>query len=182
MTDPLLTVDWVIKTFGGLTAIDGAAFDVSAASITGLIGPNGARKTTLFDVVTGVYTLDSGRMLFQGEEISGQSSTEIARQGIGRTFQMPRLFEGMTVLENIRFAAMNQMSESVLGVFTKPETVRNEERAIRTARRDAKQRRVSNASNGAGANAQSCRPPDRRTERRASTTAHRPNVRPHRTN
>ncbi|MFC6962631.1 ATP-binding cassette domain-containing protein [Halocatena marina] len=56
MTDPLLTVDWVIKTFGGLTAIDGAAFDVSAASITGLIGPNGARKTTLFDVVTGVYT------------------------------------------------------------------------------------------------------------------------------
>lgn len=130
MTDPILSVRNVEKRFGGLVAVDGASFDVETGSITGLIGPNGAGKTTLFNVLTGFYAPDGGRVLFRGEEIQGSSPTRIARAGIGRTFQTPRIFEGMTVEENLAFAAKNQTGETALGVLTRPGRVRTEEAAI----------------------------------------------------
>lgn len=130
-SDPLLDVEEVVKTFGGLVAVDGATFEVPEGSITGLIGPNGAGKTTLFNVMTGFHAPDSGRVLFQGEEIQNQAPNRIARLGIGRTFQTPRIFEGMSITENLTFSAKDQTGESVVGVFTRPGAVREEEAAVR---------------------------------------------------
>jgi ABC-type branched-subunit amino acid transport system ATPase component len=128
--DALLEVDDVVKTFGGLVAVDGATFDVERESITGLIGPNGAGKSTLFDCITGVHGLDSGAVRLNGDEIQGLSPTAVARRGVGRTFQTPKTFRGMTVRENLAFAAKNQTGERALGPLLQSGTVRSEERDI----------------------------------------------------
>jgi branched-chain amino acid transport system ATP-binding protein len=129
--DAVLSVEAVVKTFGGLTAVDGATFDVPEGSITGLIGPNGAGKTTLFDVVTGVHAPDSGCIRLGGREIQGKSPDEIARLGVGRTFQTPRVFRGMTVAENVAFAATGQTGESAVGALVRGGTVAREEVDLR---------------------------------------------------
>jgi len=129
--DTILSVKDVIKRFGGLSAVDGATFDVPERSITGLIGPNGAGKTTLFDVITGIYRPDSGHIRLDGEEIQGESPDEIAKRGVGRTFQTPRIFHGMTVAENLAFAAKGQTGESAVGALVRPGTITNEEAALR---------------------------------------------------
>jgi branched-chain amino acid transport system ATP-binding protein len=126
----LLEVDGLVKRFGGLVAVDGATFDVAEGSITGLIGPNGAGKSTLFDCITGVYDVDGGEVRLEGEPIQGQSSDRIARRGVGRTFQTPKTFRGMSVRENLAFAARDQTGESALGALARPGTVRDEEGAI----------------------------------------------------
>ena len=128
--DPLLAVDDVVKTFGGLVAVDGATFSVDDGSITGLIGPNGAGKSTLFDCITGVHAPDSGTISLGTEEIQGRSPTAIARRGVGRTFQTPKTFRGMTVRENLAFAARDQTGERALGSLVRSGTVDTEERAI----------------------------------------------------
>lgn len=130
MSDDILSVRNIVKKFGGLVAIDGASFDVEEGTITGLIGPNGAGKTTLFNVLTGFYTPNQGQVVFRGQEIQGRSPTQIAQAGIGRTFQTPRIFEGMTVAENLAFAAKNQTGESALGVLARPGRVSEEEAQI----------------------------------------------------
>ena len=84
--DAVLSVEDLVKTFGGLTAVDGATFDVPGGSVTGLIGPNGAGKTTLFDVITGIHEPDSGRIRLSDRDIQGTSPEEVARLGVGRTF------------------------------------------------------------------------------------------------
>ena len=129
-TDPLLAVDDVVKKFGGLVAIDGATFDVERESITGLIGPNGAGKSTLFDCSTGVHAPDRGAIRLDGEEIQGRSSTAIARRGVGRTFQTPKTFRGMTVRQNLAFAAGGQSGERALNSLFRPGTVGREERNV----------------------------------------------------
>ena len=129
--DPLLAVEDVVKTFGGLVAVDGATFDVERESITGLIGPNGAGKSTLFDCITGVHAPDSGTIRLGGEEIQGRSPTAVARRGIGRTFQTPKTFRGMTVRENLAFAARGQTGERALNTLFRPGTVDAEEADIR---------------------------------------------------
>lgn len=128
---PLLTVEAVVKTFGGLAAIDGASFEVPDGSITGLIGPNGAGKTTLFDVITGVHDPDDGRILLGKAPIQGKDPDEIARLGVGRTFQTPRIFRGMTVTENVAFAATHQTGESAFGALVRGVTVAREEADLR---------------------------------------------------
>lgn len=128
--DPLLEIDDVTKTFGGLTAVDGASFTVEEGSITGLIGPNGAGKSTLFNCITGFHAIDSGRVLHRGEEIQDLSPDGIARRGVGRTFQTPKTFRGMSVRENLAFAATGQTGENALGVFLQSGTVDAEEDAI----------------------------------------------------
>ena len=128
--DALLTVDDVVKTFGGLVAVDGATFDVEEGSITGLIGPNGAGKSTLFDCITGVHRPDSGFVRLHGEDIQGLSPTKVARSGVGRTFQTPKTFRGMTVRENLAFAAEGQAGERALGPLLRSGTVRGEERGV----------------------------------------------------
>lgn len=125
-----LRVENLKKAFGGLVAVDGASFDVPEGSITGIVGPNGAGKTTLFNLVAGALPADDGRVLLNGNEIGHLSAPERTREGLGRTFQTPRVFGGMTVIDNLRFAAINQTGESVTGAFFRPGTVATEEAAI----------------------------------------------------
>ena len=131
MTDtPALAVDDLVKTFGGLTAVDGASFSVPDGSITGLIGPNGAGKSTLFNLVTGVLTPDSGSIRLRGEDIVGRPPHAVAAAGVGRTFQTPKLFAGMSVAANLAFAAPDQTGESALRALTRPSVVAAEEAAL----------------------------------------------------
>lgn len=106
MSDTLLQVESVTKTFGGLHAVQQVSFDMAKGSIVGLIGPNGAGKTTLFNVISGYYAPNAGRILFGGQDISGMPPYKLAAIGIGRTFQVVKPFPGLTVLENVVIAAL----------------------------------------------------------------------------
>jgi ABC-type branched-subunit amino acid transport system ATPase component len=97
-----LRVEGLVKSFGGLRALDGVSFGVLPGTITGLIGPNGAGKTTLLDVVCGVLRPDRGRVYYQGRDITGLPPHTVARLGLGRTFQLSRVFPRLTVWENLR--------------------------------------------------------------------------------
>ena len=101
MPGPLLELRHVHKAFGGIRAVNGVDLGVPRGSITGLIGPNGSGKTTLFNVVSGSSTVDIGEVLLDGERIDGLRPCRRAHRGLGRTFQVTRLFAGMTVLENV---------------------------------------------------------------------------------
>jgi branched-chain amino acid transport system ATP-binding protein len=101
----VLSVNNVIKRFGGLVAVNGVNLNLEKGDLAGLIGPNGAGKTTVFNLLTGVYTPTSGSIKFNGQEISGKKPNEIARLGVCRTFQNIRLFPELTVLDNVRTSA-----------------------------------------------------------------------------
>ena len=92
------------KTFGGVVALAGVDITVPLDQILGIVGPNGSGKTTLFNVVTGVYRPTAGRVVWQGEDITGRPSYEIARKGLVRTFQQAMSFKGLSVQENVRIA------------------------------------------------------------------------------
>lgn len=96
-----LEVVGLTKVFGGLKAVNACSFTVSAGSITGLIGPNGAGKTTAFNMISGVIRPDSGTVHFDGKDITGSMPHKAARQGLGRTFQITRELEDLTVMENM---------------------------------------------------------------------------------
>ena len=97
----LLEIREVSKRFGGLTALSDVSYSVNQGEILGLIGPNGAGKTTLFNVVNGFYPPSKGEVLFKGERISGFKPHQICKQGIGRTFQVVKPLQRMTVLDNV---------------------------------------------------------------------------------
>jgi branched-chain amino acid transport system permease protein len=125
---PLLEVRDLDKRFGGLRAVDGCSFEVPEGSITALIGPNGSGKTTVFNLIGGTMRPDAGEVWFDGERIDGLRSWRRAYRGIGRTFQITRLFREMTVLENVvaplrefRFGQLNA------GAVSGPEAERAEE-------------------------------------------------------
>jgi branched-chain amino acid transport system ATP-binding protein len=99
--EPILRIDEVVKKFGEVAALDHCSFTIEAGTITGLIGPNGAGKTTLFNLITGVIQPDDGHIYLKGEEITGKKPYEIARRGVGRTYQIIRVFPRMTLLENL---------------------------------------------------------------------------------
>jgi branched-chain amino acid transport system permease protein len=111
---PLLEVTDLRKAFGGLKAVDGASLVVPEGSITGLIGPNGSGKTTLFNLIDNTIHADGGEIRLAGERIDGLSSWARAHRGLGRTFQITRLFREMTVLENV-VAAQRSFSWGQLG-------------------------------------------------------------------
>ncbi len=111
--DPILEVEGVVKQFGGITAVDGATFEIERGSITGLIGPNGAGKSTTFNCITGVYEPDEGSVVFDGTDITGRTPNRVATAGLVRTFQIAREFPEMTVLENMMLAPKNQLGESM---------------------------------------------------------------------
>ncbi|GAA4530362.1 ATP-binding cassette domain-containing protein [Chelativorans composti] len=102
---PLIRVDKARKTFGGLVAVNDVSFEVKAGQIVGLIGPNGAGKSTTFDLITGMNHLTAGQILFNGKPLSGLSPREIARLGVARTFQHPKILPDMSVLENVALGA-----------------------------------------------------------------------------
>lgn len=97
----LMAVSNAFKRFGGRVALDGVSCRVRAGAITGMIGPNGSGKSTLFNCIAGTEKLDRGRVEFAGADITGRTPSEICMRGIGRTFQISRLFREMTVLENL---------------------------------------------------------------------------------
>jgi branched-chain amino acid transport system ATP-binding protein len=101
-----LDVRDVSKSFGGIQALNGVSFRIKGNELIGLIGPNGAGKTTLTNVLDGVYKPTGGQVWFKGQRIDGLQPYEIARRGLGRTFQVTRAFRRMTVLENMLVPAM----------------------------------------------------------------------------
>ena len=107
----LLEVRGVSKSFRGLKAVQGAAFEVAQGDIHGLIGPNGAGKTTLFNVIAGVYAPDAGEILFDGRPIHGLRPDQVCAAGIGRTFQIVKPFAGLSVLDNIVVGALHAFKD-----------------------------------------------------------------------
>lgn len=105
MAEQLLSVNAVTKCFGGLTAVNNVTCQVNKGEIVGLLGPNGAGKTTLFNVISGYYAPTSGSIVFNGQDISGKPPYDLARLGIGRTFQVVKPFAGLSVLENVVIAS-----------------------------------------------------------------------------
>lgn len=105
--DKIIQTQNLTKRFGGLVAVNEVDFSIDRGEVRGLIGPNGSGKTTLINLITGVYEPSSGKIFFKGEDITGWSPNRIAQRGLLRTFQIPRLFGSMTLLENMlipRFA------------------------------------------------------------------------------
>ena len=105
---PLLSVTGLTKTFGGLHAVSACSFEIAPATIVGLIGPNGSGKTTVFNLITKLLRPDAGAVFFDGERIDGLKTYEIARRGIGRTFQAVKIFRDLTVWDNLSIAAMGR--------------------------------------------------------------------------
>lgn len=110
----LLEVKNLGVSFGGLRAVDEVDFTIEEGQLYGLIGPNGAGKTTIFNLLTGVYKPTEGTIAINGENIVGKKTSEINLAGLGRTFQNIRLFDNMTVLDNIKTALDNQYKYSLL--------------------------------------------------------------------
>ena len=125
----MLEVRSVSKRFGGATAVADASLNVAAGEIAGLIGPNGAGKTTLFNLVAGSLRPNAGEIRFDGVSITEERPHRRLRRGVGRTFQIPRPFAGMTVLENLLAAAQNQSGERMLANWFLAANVARQERA-----------------------------------------------------
>lgn len=106
----LLKVEGVTKSFGGLQALSGCSLSVEKGSIAGLIGPNGSGKTTLFNVITGYVKPDAGTVTFEERDITSASPSQVFTLGVGRTFQITRIFPRITVLENMLVASQRQES------------------------------------------------------------------------
>lgn len=100
-SDVILKITDIYKSFGGVKAVNGVSLEVKRGSITGLIGPNGSGKTTLFNCITGTYDIDRGSVVLNGEEISKLQPWVRAHKGLGRTFQITKLFKSMNVLDNL---------------------------------------------------------------------------------
>lgn len=132
--DPILVVDSVRRSFGGLTAVDVDHLEVQRGTITALIGPNGAGKSTLFNLLTGFDRVDSGRWTYEGTPINGRSGHKVARSGMVRTFQLTKALTRMTVLDNMLLGAQKQFGERMLGSLLRPvwhrEEQANTERAL----------------------------------------------------
>ena len=113
----MLSVLGISKSFRGLRAVSNASFDVPQGGIVALIGPNGAGKTTCFNMIAGVFAPDTGKVLFNGTEISGRRPDQICAAGIGRTFQIVKPFAGLSVLDNVMVGAFLR-EKTTLGART----------------------------------------------------------------
>lgn len=130
-TTPILSVQDLVKDFGGLRAVNHCTLDVKPGTVTGLIGPNGAGKTTLFGLITGFIKPTSGRVYFNGKAITGLPPHRIFHEGLSRTFQIPREHKSMTVLENLMLVPAGQLGERIWNPWFRPGRVRQQEDVIR---------------------------------------------------
>src|SRR3989441_6412762 len=135
MASNILSVQGISKSFGNLHALDGVSLDVVERKVSILIGPNGSGKTTLINVISGLYTPDTGKVLFEKEDVTGYPPFKLYKLGMGRTFQIPALFWKLTVLENLLVAEKNNPGESflksIIGRSWKDSEVRAVEKASR---------------------------------------------------
>lgn len=127
----MLILDDVVKAFGGHRAVDGVSFTLETGHITGLIGPNGAGKTTLFNLIAAAYRPDGGRITLEGRVISGLRPDQVFHAGLARTFQIPKPFAAMSVLENVMLAPKGQAGESFWRNWLSSARVAREEAQVR---------------------------------------------------
>lgn len=109
----MLVVDGITKRFGGFVAVDNVSFEVQAGEILGLIGPNGSGKSTIFNVISGALPLSSGSVKLDGQEIGGLPPDQICHKGIARTFQIPRPFRKLSLIENVALSAYFGQNRSI---------------------------------------------------------------------
>jgi branched-chain amino acid transport system ATP-binding protein len=131
----ILTAKHVTKRFGGLTAVSQLDVEIEERSIHSIIGPNGAGKTTFFNCVTGFYRHEEGSIEFQGRPVDGMSPDRITREGIARTYQNIRLFQNMTVIENVMVGQHPHLKSGLFGAIARtPRTRREEAKSVEDAR------------------------------------------------
>jgi len=129
--DAVIDVQNVSKHFGGVYAVDQCSLQVARGSVTGLIGPNGAGKSTLFNLVAGNLVPDTGRIIFDGKDVTGMKPHQLFHQGMLRTFQIAHEFSNMTALENLMMVPPGQPGESLLATWFQPGKVRAAETGVR---------------------------------------------------
>jgi branched-chain amino acid transport system ATP-binding protein len=130
VTAPWLEVADIRRSFGGVPAVDGTSLTVSPGEIVGLIGPNGSGKSTTVNIISGTLRCDSGRVTVLGEDLTNRPSHVVARRGLARTFQIPRVWGGMTVAENLLVAGTPHTDESVVRAVFSRSRLRREKAAI----------------------------------------------------
>ena len=133
--DGFLTAREVTKSFGGHRAVDGFSFTLARGAIGGLVGPNGAGKTTLFNCLAGALQPTSGQVRLDGRDITGASPDRVFAAGLARTFQIPRPFPEMSVLDNVMLAPRGQLGERFWANWLRPRAVAQQERAVQAAAR-----------------------------------------------
>jgi branched-chain amino acid transport system ATP-binding protein len=131
MTDTALSLRGLTRDFGPFRAVDGVTLDIRKGSITGLIGPNGAGKTTLFNMVAGSLKPSGGSVSLNGKDVTGKPSEALFALGLARTFQIPRPFRRMSVLDNLMLAPSAQVGETVHGALFRRRRMAEQERALR---------------------------------------------------
>ena len=122
----MLVVEALTKKFGGFTAVNGISFEVKRGEIVGLIGPNGSGKSTTFNVLAGLFAPTSGTVSFDGQSVGGLPPYQICQRGLARTFQIPRPFRKLSILENATLAAYYGASQPI----TRGEALRRAEHAL----------------------------------------------------
>lgn len=130
-TSTVLSATGLVKSFGGIKAVNEASIEVAPGSITGLIGPNGAGKTTVFNLLSNFIRPDQGKVWFDGESIESLQPHEIAQRGMIRTFQVARVLSRLSVMDNMLLAAQKQTGENFLNTWLFSKRIRQEERENR---------------------------------------------------
>ena len=134
--EPILTIKQLTMNFGGLRALDQVDLEVFEGEIVALIGPNGAGKTTFFNCITGIYAPTGGKMLIsppgggKAQRINNLKPNQVTEKGLARTFQNIRLFQNMTVLENVMIGCHCRMKAGILGAVIRGDATRREEEAV----------------------------------------------------
>jgi branched-chain amino acid transport system ATP-binding protein len=127
----MIVVKNLHKHFGGVQAVNGVNLSIAKGSITGLIGPNGAGKTTLFNVIAGLYQPTSGNVYLENDDITSLAPHKLFNKGVLRTFQLAHEFTTLTVRENLMMVPPNQVGESLLNTWLRPNLVKANEEAVR---------------------------------------------------
>ena len=127
----ILQINNISKYFGGLAAVSNCSLNIKKGSITGVIGPNGSGKTTLFNLIAGNLKPNSGKVIFNKEEITSIPSYELFSKGLLRTFQIAHEFTNLAVLENLMMVPGNQSGEKLMTALLSPKLVKKEEEIVK---------------------------------------------------